>query len=286
MGSDQSIVCVKKEADDKLAGVQDKSIVLMPTVHVPKDKLGEFKTYLEVIYKHKLDPKKQGLLYYGFTKSRTKDGLDIFSRQSFRDVAGALLHIQDIEGPMKAILEIATLVSYEVHAPADAIEQLKAPLEKYSPTYFTLHECSKIYVHVPADEESYGAAKPDSLLMIYHYYDIKEGKMDKMKDLFEMFFKHLDPKGEGCVFFGFTIDEESRVVLCREGYLNSDGYAKHLQNMEDTFAEIVEQEIADIKTLSAHGPALEVGKLRPLLDQMECTYFETMPGCLVWLEGS
>ena len=88
------------------------------------------------------------------------------------------------------------------------------------------------------------------------------------------------------MFFGFSIDEDSRVVLSREAYLTADGYMEHLKNMELAFQEVVEKEVADIKALSAHGPLEELLKLKPMLDEMESTYYELMPGPLMWFEGS
>ena len=53
----QSLVCFRSKGEEKLPGTQDASVVLMPTLRVPKDKLEEIKTYLTVIVKHKLNPK-------------------------------------------------------------------------------------------------------------------------------------------------------------------------------------------------------------------------------------
>ena len=73
-------------------------------------------------------------LYYEFT---INDDV-IFCRDAYRGAAGALAHLGNVDALLKELLTMADLARLEIHGPAEEIEQLKAPLATFHPTWFAV----------------------------------------------------------------------------------------------------------------------------------------------------
>jgi len=108
----------------------------------------------------------------------------------------------------------------------------------------------------------------DNCCTIVPYFEIHEGQSDAFRELCERFVE-ATAKESGCLYYGFSFN--GRQAHCREGYDNAEALLAHLDNVGDLLDEALQ--IADLKCLEIHGPALELKKLRTPLEQLNPEYF-------------
>lgn len=108
----------------------------------------------------------------------------------------------------------------------------------------------------------------DSIVSIYPYFKVSDGKLDDFKTLCERFLAatRQEPK---CVYYGFSFHEND--VHCREGYEGAEGLLTHLSNVGPILAEALK--IAQLTRLEIHGAAEELAKLKDPLSNLQPTYF-------------
>jgi len=73
-----------------------------------------------------------GCYYYEFTIN----GDTVYCREAYHDAAAALVHLQNVDEQLKAMLGIADLERLEIHGPAAELEKLKEPLSGLNPAWF------------------------------------------------------------------------------------------------------------------------------------------------------
>ncbi len=111
---------------------QDKCCSLSPYFKVHAGKLAEFKKLTEAFNeKTKTEP---DCLYYGFCF----DGEIAHCREGYADAAALLHHLGNVDDLLKQALKMSDITRLEVHAPADELEKLRAPLAALKPQMFTL----------------------------------------------------------------------------------------------------------------------------------------------------
>jgi len=113
--------------------------------------------------------------------------------------------------------------------------------------------------------------KPDTTLSMMVYWKIKD------KDAFVKGcadFIKLTKNEEGNKYYGFTINGMDAV--CKEGYVSAVAFLAHLQNVDGPLKEALK--IADITSIEAHGPAVELDQLKKPLSDFPVTYWPYMGG--------
>ncbi len=73
-------------------------------------------------------------LFYGWSF----DGNRALCREGYTGAAGILAHLGNVDALLKQALAIASLDIFEIHGPADQIDQLREPLKGLNPTYFIM----------------------------------------------------------------------------------------------------------------------------------------------------
>ena len=107
-------------------------VSLHPYFKVHPGKLDVFKKSLPAfVEKTATEP---GNLFYDFTIH----GDEIHCREGYRDAAALLAHLQNVDALLKEALAIADVARLEVHGPAAELNQLRGPLAKLNPVWFTL----------------------------------------------------------------------------------------------------------------------------------------------------
>ena len=77
---------------------------------------------------------EQANLYYEFTVN----GDEVFCREAYVGAAGALAHLANVGALLDEALKISDVVRLEIHGPTAELDQLRGPLGKFHPTWFTL----------------------------------------------------------------------------------------------------------------------------------------------------
>ena len=110
----------------------DKCCTIVPYFKVRDGQLDAFKALCEqFVEKTSQEPKA---LYYGFTF----DGDQAHCREGYEDAAGLLAHLDNVGALLGEALEIADITRLEVHGPEAELAQLREPLAKLNPQFFTL----------------------------------------------------------------------------------------------------------------------------------------------------
>jgi len=112
----------------------DTCVTLCPYFEVHEGKLDEFKAAVETFME--LTANEEKCRFYGFSFN----GNIAHCREGYSDADGILNHLQNVDAPLKAALEISNLVRLEVHGPASEVDQLRGPLGSLNPDFYVL-EC-------------------------------------------------------------------------------------------------------------------------------------------------
>lgn len=103
---------------------------------------------------------------------------------------------------------------------------------------------------------------------IHPYFKVHPGKMDAARALLPTFIEKTKSE-TGCVFYEFTVNGD--VVFCREAYTDAAAVLTHLQNVDTTLKQMLQN--SDLLRLEFHGTAEEIDKLRGPLAGLNPDFF-------------
>ncbi len=113
---------------------KDSCCGLVPYFEVNEGKLEEFKALGPRFVK--LTRREPGCLYYAFSFS----GQVAHCREGYKNAAGVLAHLKNVDAVLKEALSIAKITRLEVHGPAAELDKLREPLAGLNPQWFVLAE--------------------------------------------------------------------------------------------------------------------------------------------------
>ena len=111
----------------------DKTCSLCPYFKVHEGKLEQWKANCEKFYE--LTKSEPDMVFYGFSFS--EDG-HAHCREAYKSGAAILKHLENVDGPLKAALEISDLVRLEVHGPSSEIEVVREALAPLGCIFYAL----------------------------------------------------------------------------------------------------------------------------------------------------
>jgi len=112
----------------------DTCCTIVPYFEVPAENLAAFKALCdEFVAQTQTEP---ACLYYGFSF----DGNRAHCREGYRDAAGLLAHLKNVDALLKRALEISKITRLEVHGIESELAKLRAPLAALKARFFVL-EC-------------------------------------------------------------------------------------------------------------------------------------------------
>ena len=111
-------------------------------------------------------------------------------------------------------------------------------------------------------------ATQDKCCTIVPYFKVHDGKLEAFMLLCEQFVEKTNEEPK-CLYYGFSFDGNQ--VHCREGYADSEGLMRHLENVGSLLQEALR--ISDLSRLEVHGPADELSKLRQPLEELKPKFF-------------
>jgi quinol monooxygenase YgiN len=114
-----------------------KVVSIHPYFRVKPGKMAEAKTFLNQMVTR--TGTETANLYYDFT---INDDV-VFCREAYVGAAGLLTHLENVTPILAEYLKIAEILRVEVHASAEDMEKLKAPLSHLNPEWFVF-ECGVV----------------------------------------------------------------------------------------------------------------------------------------------
>lgn len=112
--------------------IEDTMCTLVPYFTVQDGKLDEFKALGEQMVA--TTKTESDCSFYGYTFN----GSRALCREGYTGAEGVLAHLKNVDSLLKQALAIASLDVFEIHGPADQLDQLRDPLKSLGPTYFVL----------------------------------------------------------------------------------------------------------------------------------------------------
>ena len=113
----------------------DTTCSLCPYFKIHGGKVEQWKSNCEEFYK--LTKTEPDVISYGF--SFTSDG-QAFCRETYKSGAALLKHLENVDAPLKAALEISDLSRIEFHGPASEIEVVREALTPLGCVFFALDD--------------------------------------------------------------------------------------------------------------------------------------------------
>lgn len=132
MGGGLALAAGSTEVLAASSGKPDACCSLAPYFEVNEGKLDEFKALGPKFIE--LTRHEKGVLYYAFSF----DGQTAHCREGYKDAAGLLAHLKNIDAVLKQALAISKITRLEVHGPAAELDKLRAPLADLKPQFFVL----------------------------------------------------------------------------------------------------------------------------------------------------
>jgi len=80
-----------------------------------------------------LTKQEEKVKYYGFCLN----GARAICREGYDCAEGFLEHLRNVDGPLKAAMEVADISRVEVHGPAPEVEKLRAPLSSFPAVFWS-----------------------------------------------------------------------------------------------------------------------------------------------------
>lgn len=259
---------------ESLPDFDEMEVTLYPYFSVPEGKMEEFKAGFQSFY-DAIKPAEEKVLYYGF--SVDEEHRVVHCREAYADAEGLLAHLKDVDAPLKKALEIASLQSLSVSGPPAELEKLKEALTPLGCKFLATEPgVSRSFAAAPT---KWGAGKADSSVVVFPFFKVKN--MKAYKASLEYFNRMMSPKMEGCLYYGFQIDEENGMAVCKEAYKSGPGFLAHLKNVQKPLD--VALALADLEALEVHGPAAELEKMKEALTPLGAKWFVYDAGCKTWL---
>jgi quinol monooxygenase YgiN len=107
-----------------------------------------------------------------------------------------------------------------------------------------------------------------NFVSLHPYFKVHPGKLEAVKAGFPRFVEKTATERKN-LFYGFSVNGDE--ILCREGYIDTDGVVAHLDNVGALLRQMLT--MADITRVEVHGPAEELDKLRGPLAHLNPVWF-------------
>mmetsp|Transcript_20556 Transcript_20556/g.66590 ORF Transcript_20556/g.66590 Transcript_20556/m.66590 type:complete len:1005 (+) Transcript_20556:90-3104(+) len=257
----------------------DTSVVLHKTYDVPAGKFQAFKDHLRNFY-GAIQPAAEGLLYYGFTFDEDDVGpcCKVVCKVAFKDAAGVLKHMDNVNASLNTVATIGNLVSMEALGPDAELKKLKPKLTELGAKFYTFDSGCKLYgACIP---KAWNKRAIDTSMTLRNKFKVPEGKLDEFVAIFPEFDGSIRPEAEAMLNFGFAVDKENGFVVSHESYKDVAGLLLHLENVDGAFKKALE--IATLESMEVHGPVNELCHVKSALSPHGCQFFGADPNCKTW----
>uniref|UniRef100_A0A7S0ZVF3 ABM domain-containing protein n=1 Tax=Noctiluca scintillans TaxID=2966 RepID=A0A7S0ZVF3_NOCSC len=207
---------------------------------------------------------EEGCFFYGFTKVGDK----LFCREGYVNGEAVLAHLQNVAAPFAKILAgPASLDKLEFHAPASELDKVKEATAALNPVFF---EVDSGFTKVT--KEAGGTQTPQSMVSLHPRFTVKDWAA--AQPIMAEFVEKTATEGS-CLYYGWTKNENT--LLCRESYTDACGVLAHLENVGPLLDKMLAGPAA-LDSISIHGPAAELEKLKEATAALGTVYFEVVDG--------
>jgi quinol monooxygenase YgiN len=213
--------------------------------------------------------KETGVIYYGFVAN--KETNTVVCREAYVDGDAMNKHLENV-GPLlgKLLDGPAELVSMHVQGPEEEITKAKAGTDPLGVTYS--------YVDPSGFTNMTTGTKdlPHTFCTIYPTLTVLDWPKVE-KEVIPALIEGTKSE-KGCVFYGFTLNKEDNLLICREAYVDGDALNTHIANALPILGPALDGGLMKMDSLVITGPADQLEIAKESGDALGAVYQETMVG--------
>jgi hypothetical protein len=167
-------------------------------------------------------------------------------REAYADAESLLLHVKNVDAPLKAVLDpaVASLHHIECHGPASELAKLREALSPLGCPFFALEWGFRMPSGPPVLEDATVSLSP--------YFKVKD--VAKFKDIWKAAYDPFAHKAD-CVHYGFTFETGADGTVrahCREAYTSAATVLQHLADVDGPLKAALE--VAELERLEVRRP--------------------------------
>jgi quinol monooxygenase YgiN len=213
--------------------------------------------------------KETGVLFYGFVAN--KETNTVVCRESYVDGDAVNQHLENV-GPLlgKLLDGPAELVSVHVQGPKEEIAKCKPGTDPLGATYTYVDPSGFTNMIIGTKD------LPHTFCTIYPTLTVLDW-VKVEKEVIPALIEATKPE-KGCVFYGFTLNKEDNLLICREAYVDGGAINAHLANGLPILGPALDGGLMKMDSLVITGPADQLAIAKEAGDALGAVYQETMVG--------
>ena len=113
-------------------GQLSEAVSIHPYFEIHEGQLEDFLALMPEFVKK--TSKEEGCLYYDFSRN----GNTVFCREAYIGAEGVLAHVENVGDLIAQFLEMSELIRFEIHGPAEELDQLREPLAHLDADFYEM----------------------------------------------------------------------------------------------------------------------------------------------------
>jgi quinol monooxygenase YgiN len=210
-----------------------------------------------------------GVIYYGFVAN--KETNTAVCREAYVDGDALNKHLENV-GPLlgKLLDGPAELVSIHVQGPEEEIVKVKAGTDPLGATYTYVYPSGFTNMTIGTED------LPHTFCTVYPTMTVFDGAKVE-RDLIPALIEGTKSE-TGCVFYGFTLNKEDNVLICREAYVDGEAVSTHIGNAVKALGPAIVGGLIKMESVIITGPADQLAIAKESGDALGAVYQETLGG--------
>jgi quinol monooxygenase YgiN len=213
--------------------------------------------------------KEAGVIYYGFVAN--KETNTAVAREAYVDGDAMNKHLENV-GPLlgKLLDGPAELLSMRVQGPEEELTKVKAGLDPMGATYTYVYPSG--FTNMTIGTENL----PHTFCAVYPTMTVLDGgKVER--DLIPALVEETKSE-KGCIFYGFTLNKEDNLLICREAYVDGEAVSAHIGNAVKHLGPAIVGGVIKMESVIITGPADQLAIAKEAGDALGAVYQETLGG--------
>jgi quinol monooxygenase YgiN len=215
--------------------------------------------------------KETSVIYYDFVAN--KETSTVVCREAYVDGDGINKHLENA-GPIlgKLLDGPAELVSMHVQGPEEEMTKVKAAMDPMGATYSYVYPSGFTNMITTGITEDL----PHTFCTIYPTMTVLD--MTKVEAELIPTLVEGTKSEKGCVYYGFTLNKEDNLLICREAYVDGAALNIHLGNAVKVLGPAIEGGLIKIESMIITGPEDQLAIAKEAGDALGAVYQETLVG--------
>jgi quinol monooxygenase YgiN len=213
--------------------------------------------------------KETGVIYYGWVTNKETD--TVVCREAYVDGDAVNKHLENV-GPLlgKLMDGPAELLTGHVQGPEEEMTKVKPGMDPMGATYSYVEPSGFTNMIIGTDD------LPNTFCTIYPSFTVLDwSKVEK--EILQVLIEGTKSE-KGCVYYGWTLNKEENLLICREAYVDGEALTTHLTNALPVLGPALESGLMSLDSLIMTGPADQLALAKEAGDALGAVYQEATVG--------